>query len=95
MLSPLSSLANSIFLFLKTDDFPADLETASSKCLHLDAKNQVFQQVLLSMKLMQKKCKKKTREEEKEVGAISSVPQKSYRNEYDRTQLSRAISTGD
>ena len=94
MLSPLSSLANSIFLFLKTDDFPADLETASSKCLHLDAKNQVFQQVLLSMKLMQKKCKKKTREE-KEVGAISSVPQKSYRNEYDRTQLSRAISTGD
>ena len=47
------------------------------------------------MKLMQKKCKKKTREEEKEVGAISSVPQKSYRNEYDRTQLSRAISTGD
>ena len=37
----------------------------------------------------------KTREEQKEVGAISSVPQKSYRNEYDRTQLSRAISTGD
>ena len=56
--------------------------------------NQVFRQVFLSMKLMQKKFKKKTREE-KEVGAISSVPQKSYRNEYDRTQLSRAISTGD
>ena len=59
MLSPLSSLANSTILFLKTDDFPAELETASSKCLHLDAKkNQVFQQELLSMKLMQKKCKK-------------------------------------
>jgi len=43
---------------LKTDDFPAELETASPKCLHLDAKNQVFQQELLSMKLMQKKCKK-------------------------------------
>ena len=37
----------------------------------------------------------KTREEEKEVGARSSEPQKSYRNEYDRTQSSRAISTGD
>ena len=46
------------------------------------------------MKLMQKKCKK-TREEEKEVGPRSSEPQKSYRNEYDKTQSSRAVSTGD
>ena len=65
MLSPLSSLANSIFLFLKTDDFPAELETASPKCLHLDAKNQVFQQELLSMKLMQKKCKKLEKKKKK------------------------------
>ena len=36
----------------------------------------------------------KTREEYKEVGARSSAPQKSYRNEYDRTQSSRAVSTG-
>ena len=67
MLSPLSSLAKSIFLFLKTDDFPAELETASSKCLHLDAKNQVFQQELLSMKLMQKKCKKKLEKKKKKL----------------------------
>ena len=61
VLSPLSSLANGIILFLKSDDLPAELETASSKCLHLDAKNQVFQQELLSIKLMQKKCKKLAR----------------------------------
>ena len=42
------------------------------------------------MKLMQKKCKK-TREEEKEVGARSSEPQKSYRNEDDQTQSSSRI----
>ena len=46
------------YSFLQIDDLTAELETASSKCLHLDAKNQVFQQELLSMKLMQKKCKK-------------------------------------
>ena len=37
----------------------------------------------------------KTREEEKEVGVRSSEPQKSYRNEYDRTHSRRAISAGD
>ncbi|XP_047610885.1 ankyrin repeat domain-containing protein 26-like isoform X3 [Phacochoerus africanus] len=34
----------------KIDDLTAKLETASSKCLHLDTKNQVLQQELLSMK---------------------------------------------
>ncbi|XP_029093604.1 ankyrin repeat domain-containing protein 26 isoform X4 [Monodon monoceros] len=42
----------------KIDDLTAELETASSKCLHLGAKNQVLQQELLSMKVMQKKCEK-------------------------------------
>ncbi|KAI5125071.1 Ankyrin Repeat Domain-Containing Protein 26 [Manis pentadactyla] len=40
------------------DDLTAKLETSSSKCLHLDARNQVLQQELLSMKAMQKKCEK-------------------------------------
>ena len=40
------------------DDLTAELETASSKCLHLDAKSQVLRQELLSMKVMQKKCEK-------------------------------------
>ena len=44
--------------FLQIDDLTAELETASSKCLHLDAKNQVLLEELLSMKGMQKKCEK-------------------------------------
>ncbi|OWK02915.1 ANKRD26, partial [Cervus elaphus hippelaphus] len=42
----------------KIDDLTAELETASSKCLHLDAKNQVLREELLSIKGMQKKCEK-------------------------------------
>jgi len=37
VLNPHSSLPNGLIFFLKTDDFPAELETASSKCLHVDA----------------------------------------------------------
>ena len=44
--------------FLQIDDLTAELETASSKCLHLDAKNQVLREELLSIKGMQKKCEK-------------------------------------
>ncbi|XP_010857093.1 PREDICTED: UPF0634 protein E-like, partial [Bison bison bison] len=55
----------------QTDDFPAELETASSKGLHLDAKNQVFQQELLSMKLVQKKCKKLERRKKLEQEVVT------------------------
>ena len=58
MLSPLASLPNSIVLFLQIEDLTAELEDTSSKCLHLDAKNQVLREELLSMKGMQKKCEK-------------------------------------
>ncbi|XP_040307071.1 ankyrin repeat domain-containing protein 26 isoform X16 [Herpailurus yagouaroundi] len=40
------------------DDLTTKPETTSSKCLHLDAKNQVLQQELLSMKALGKKCEK-------------------------------------
>ncbi|XP_053081410.1 ankyrin repeat domain-containing protein 26 isoform X13 [Acinonyx jubatus] len=40
------------------DDLTTKLETTSSKCLYLDAKNQVLQQELLSMKALGKKCEK-------------------------------------
>lgn len=46
------------FVFIQIDDLTAELETAGSKCLHLDTKNQVLQQELLSMKTIQKKCEK-------------------------------------
>ncbi|XP_049737727.1 ankyrin repeat domain-containing protein 26 isoform X9 [Elephas maximus indicus] len=42
----------------KIDDLTAKLETSSSKCLHLDAKNQALRQELLAMKAVQKKCEK-------------------------------------
>ncbi|XP_057354028.1 ankyrin repeat domain-containing protein 26-like isoform X2 [Manis pentadactyla] len=42
----------------KIDDLTAKLETSSSKCQNLDARNQVLQQELLSMRAMQKKCEK-------------------------------------
>lgn len=40
------------------DHLAAELEAASSKCLHLDTQNQLLRQELLSMKEMQKKCEK-------------------------------------
>ncbi|CAK7317940.1 Ankyrin repeat domain-containing protein 26 [Vulpes lagopus] len=42
----------------KIDDLTAKLETESSRCLHLDTKNQVLQQELLSMKATERKCEK-------------------------------------
>uniref|UniRef100_A0A8C6RVX3 Ankyrin repeat domain 26 n=1 Tax=Nannospalax galili TaxID=1026970 RepID=A0A8C6RVX3_NANGA len=42
----------------KIDDLTAKLEIASSKCLHLDKKNQLLQEELLSMKTIQKRCGK-------------------------------------
>ncbi|XP_012588223.1 PREDICTED: ankyrin repeat domain-containing protein 26 isoform X2 [Condylura cristata] len=49
----------------KIDDLTAKLETASSNYLHVDAKNQVLQQELSTMKAMQKKCEKLERNKKK------------------------------
>ncbi|XP_027953169.1 ankyrin repeat domain-containing protein 26-like isoform X3 [Eumetopias jubatus] len=43
---------------MQVDDLTAKLESASSKCLYLDAKNQLLTQELSSMKEMQKKYEK-------------------------------------
>ena len=45
-------------LFLQIDDLPAKLETVCSTCLHVNAKIEVLQEELLSMKGMQKRCEK-------------------------------------
>ncbi|XP_072598507.1 uncharacterized protein [Vulpes vulpes] len=42
----------------KIGDLRARLETESSRCLHLDAKNQVLQQELLSMMATERECEK-------------------------------------
>ena len=52
-------------LFSTIDDLPAELGTASSKWLHLDAKNRVLQQELLSMKGWQRKCEQLEKENKK------------------------------
>ena len=94
MLSPLASLPNDTAFFLKIDDLPAELGTASSKCLHLDAeKSSSLRGVIIYQR--NAKAMWKTKEEEKEVGARSSEPQKSYRTEYDRTQSSRTVYSGE
>ncbi|XP_057160628.1 ankyrin repeat domain-containing protein 26-like [Ursus arctos] len=49
----------------EVDDLTAKLETASSKCLQLDEKNQVLSQKLLSMKELQKKCEKLEKDKKK------------------------------
>ena len=94
MLSPLASLANGIVFFLKIGDLPAELGNASSKCLHLDAeKSSSLRGVIIYERNAEEMWK--TKEEETEVGARSSEPQKSYRSEYDSTQSSRAVYTGE
>nr|XP_020139729.1 ankyrin repeat domain-containing protein 26-like [Microcebus murinus] len=62
---------------MQIDDLTAELETASSKCLHLDTKNQTLRQELLSMKTIQKKCEKlqknKTKLEQEVVNLKSHI----------------------
>uniref|UniRef100_A0A4W2EJS8 Uncharacterized protein n=1 Tax=Bos indicus x Bos taurus TaxID=30522 RepID=A0A4W2EJS8_BOBOX len=57
------------------DHLPAELETACSQCLHLDAKNRVLQQELLSMKGWQRKCEKLEKENKKLQQEIRAASQ--------------------
>ena len=43
---------------MQADVLTTELETTSSKCLHLDAKNQILQQELLSMKAFEEEREK-------------------------------------
>ncbi|KAM4851995.1 ankyrin repeat domain-containing protein 26-like [Thomomys bottae] len=62
-----------IVLIQKIDDLTAKLETASSKCLHLDKKNQFLQQELLSMKTLQNKCEKLEKNKKKLEQRIANL----------------------
>ena len=87
MLSPLASLPNNIVLFLQIDDLTAELETACSKCLHLDAKNQVLQEELLSMKGMQKKCEKLEKNKRKLEQEVVNLRSHIEMNMVERSQV--------
>ncbi|XP_020920536.1 ankyrin repeat domain-containing protein 26 isoform X8 [Sus scrofa] len=69
------------------DDLTAKLETASSKCLHLDTKNQVLQQELLSMKVMQKKCKKLEKNKSKLEQEVVNLKSHIEMNTVERSQV--------
>uniref|UniRef100_A0A8D0PX77 Ankyrin repeat domain-containing protein 26 n=1 Tax=Sus scrofa TaxID=9823 RepID=A0A8D0PX77_PIG len=71
----------------KIDDLTAKLETASSKCLHLDTKNQVLQQELLSMKVMQKKCKKLEKNKSKLEQEVVNLKSHIEMNMVERSQV--------
>ncbi|XP_020920533.1 ankyrin repeat domain-containing protein 26 isoform X5 [Sus scrofa] len=71
----------------KIDDLTAKLETASSKCLHLDTKNQVLQQELLSMKVMQKKCKKLEKNKSKLEQEVVNLKSHIEMNTVERSQV--------
>uniref|UniRef100_A0A8C3VRQ4 Ankyrin repeat domain-containing protein 26 n=1 Tax=Catagonus wagneri TaxID=51154 RepID=A0A8C3VRQ4_9CETA len=73
----------------KIDDLTAKLETASSKCLHLDTKNQVLQQELSSMKVMQKKCKKLEKSKTKLEQEVVSLRSHIEMNTVERSQVER------
>ncbi|XP_047408164.1 ankyrin repeat domain-containing protein 26 isoform X3 [Sciurus carolinensis] len=90
-------LKNSLFemdipinmLIHKIDDLAAKLETASSKCLHLDKKNQFLHQELLSMKTIQKKCEKLEKNKKKleqEVVNLKSHIEKKNMAEYGQVE---------
>ncbi|XP_008590771.1 PREDICTED: ankyrin repeat domain-containing protein 26-like [Galeopterus variegatus] len=49
----------------EVDGLTTQLEATSSKCLHLDEKNQVLQQELLSLKTIPKKCEELEKEKKK------------------------------
>ncbi|XP_054114513.1 ankyrin repeat domain-containing protein 26 isoform X13 [Callithrix jacchus] len=71
----------------KIDDLTAELETAGSKCLHLDTKNQVLQQELLSMKTIQKKCEKLQKNKEKLEQEVVNLRSHLERNMVERGQV--------
>ncbi|XP_017912508.1 PREDICTED: ankyrin repeat domain-containing protein 26 isoform X5 [Capra hircus] len=71
----------------KIDDLTAELETASSKRLHLDAKNQVLREELLSMKGMQKKCEKLEKNKKKLEQEVVNLRSHIEMNMIERSQV--------
>ncbi|XP_061291663.1 ankyrin repeat domain-containing protein 26-like isoform X3 [Bos javanicus] len=54
----IKQLQENLLSIRSIDDLPAKLETVCSTCLHVNAKIEVLQEELLSMKGMQKRCEK-------------------------------------
>ncbi|XP_038514207.1 ankyrin repeat domain-containing protein 26 isoform X6 [Canis lupus familiaris] len=73
----------------KIDDLTAKLETESSRCLHLDAKNQVLQQELLSMKATERKCEKLEKNKKKLEQKVVNLRSHLEVNVVERSQVEK------
>ncbi|XP_036037356.1 ankyrin repeat domain-containing protein 26-like [Onychomys torridus] len=81
-------------LIKKIEDLTSKLETISSKCLHLDKKNQCLQQELLLMKTVQKKCvklEKNKKKLEEEVVSLRSHVAKTLVEQSELQQYKQAV----
>ncbi|XP_062067126.1 ankyrin repeat domain-containing protein 26 isoform X2 [Lepus europaeus] len=86
-MSQLEMAIENNMLKYKIDDLRAKLETASSKCLHLDTTNQVLKQQMLSMKAQQKKCEKLERNKKKLEQEVINLRSLMEMNMVDRGQV--------
>ncbi|XP_051676922.2 ankyrin repeat domain-containing protein 26 isoform X2 [Oryctolagus cuniculus] len=86
-MSQLETAIENNMLKYKIDDLRAKLETASSKCLHLDTTNQVLKQQMLSMKAQQKKCEKLERNKRKLEQEVVNLRSLMEMNMVDRGQV--------
>ncbi|CAD7691048.1 unnamed protein product [Nyctereutes procyonoides] len=74
---------------MQIDDLTAKLETESSRCLHLDAKNQVLQQELLSMKATERKCEKLEKNKKKLEQKVVNLRSHLEVNVVERSQVEK------
>ncbi|XP_058549056.1 ankyrin repeat domain-containing protein 62-like isoform X8 [Neofelis nebulosa] len=71
----------------QADVLTTELETTSSKCLHLDAKNQILQQELLSMKAFKGQCEKLESNNKKLQQEVVKLKQFMEMNMVERSQV--------
>jgi cell division protein FtsB len=72
---------------MQVDDLTTKLETVSSKCLHLDKKNQLLQQELFSMKTIEKKCEKLEKNKKKLEQEVANLKSHLEKNMVEYGQL--------
>nr|XP_060485089.1 ankyrin repeat domain-containing protein 26-like [Panthera onca] len=72
---------------MQADVLTTELETTSSKCLHLDAKNQVLQQELLSMKSFEEEREKLESNNKKLQQEVVKLKQFMEMNMVERSQM--------
>uniref|UniRef100_A0ABI8A7B5 Ankyrin repeat domain 26 n=1 Tax=Felis catus TaxID=9685 RepID=A0ABI8A7B5_FELCA len=80
-------LPNYSVLFMQADVLTTELETTSSKCLHLDAKNQILQQELLSMKAFEEEREKLESNNKKLQREVVNLKQFMEMNMVERSQV--------